>query len=115
MDTRDAVLRDYLAKLIVVGPPVAIVLFGSQATGQAGPDSDFDFCVIEHDLAMEVNPPARRDRYWRALRPRTAPVDLLVYAQSEFARAYHDGWSVPQEIVQKGIWLYGSPRSVGIA
>ena len=111
---RQSVLHAYVKKMIDVGPPLAIVLFGSQARGEATEDSDFDFCVIERDAAMQADPKGRRMVYWRALRPRTVPVDVVVYAQSEFIGNYGEGWSVVRDIVGEGVWLYGSPRSAGL-
>ena len=111
---RQRVLEAYVKQMIAVGPPVAIVLFGSQARGEATEDSDFDFCVIERDATMRIDPKSRRMAYWRAVRPRIVPVDLLVYAQSQFVSRYGDGWSVVRDIVGEGVWLYGSPRSAGL-
>lgn len=57
---------------------VKIVLFGSRARGDAGPDSDFDFLVVERD------PPDRHAemvRLGRALRPLGMPFDVVVVSE----------------------------------
>lgn len=62
----------------VAADPVKIVLFGSHARGDAGPDSDFDFLVVERD------PPDRHAemvRLGRALRPFGVPFDIIVVSE----------------------------------
>lgn len=62
----------------VAEDPVKIVLFGSRARGDAGPDSDFDFLVVERD------PRSRHDemvRLGRALRPLGMPFDVIVVSE----------------------------------
>jgi predicted nucleotidyltransferase len=62
----------------VADDPVKIVLFGSRARGDAGPDSDFDFLVVERD------PRNRHDemvRLGRALRPLGMPFDVIVVSE----------------------------------
>jgi uncharacterized protein len=68
----------------VAADPVKIVLFGSHARGDAGPDSDFDFLVIERD------PPDRHAemvRLGRALRPLGMPFDIIVVS-----KRYAEDW-----------------------
>jgi predicted nucleotidyltransferase len=58
--------------------PVKIILFGSQARGDAAADSDFDFLVIERD------PPDRHAemvRLSRALKPLRIRADILVVSE----------------------------------
>jgi len=50
----------------VAADPVKIVLFGSHVRGDAGPDSDFDFLVVERDPQDRH---AEMVRLGRALRP----------------------------------------------
>jgi predicted nucleotidyltransferase len=65
--------------------PVKIVLFGSRARGDAGPDSDYDFLVVERDLKDKH---AEMIRLRRALRPLGVPCDVLVVSEQ-----YADEWS----------------------
>ena len=61
--------------------PDKIILFGSAATGNAGPDSDVDFLIIKKDT-----PYKGRDRIIEVSRliDRDIPADFLVYRPDEF-------------------------------
>ncbi len=58
--------------------PVKILLFGSRARGDAGPESDYDFLVVERDLKDRK---AEMIRLRRALRPLGVPCDVLVVSE----------------------------------
>ena len=58
--------------------PVKVVLFGSHARGDAGPDSDLDFLAVERDVGDRH---AEMVRLGRALRPLGIPVDVVVVSE----------------------------------
>ncbi len=68
----------------VAADPIKIVLFGSRARGDAGPDSDFDFLVVERDPQDRH---AEMVRLGRALRPLGMPFDVVVVSER-----YADDW-----------------------
>jgi len=49
--TRQETIDEITRRLVDVYRPVRIYLFGSEARGDAGPDSDLDLCVILPDDA----------------------------------------------------------------
>lgn len=55
--------------------PARVILFGSHARGDAGPDSDLDFLVVEREVDDRH---AEMVRLSRALRSLGVPVDVLV-------------------------------------
>jgi predicted nucleotidyltransferase len=58
--------------------PARVILFGSWARGDAGPDSDLDFLVIEKEVGSKLDEMVRlRD----ALPPLGVPVDVLVVSE----------------------------------
>jgi len=67
--------------LIEAARPKRIILFGSQARGEAGEDSDFDVMVVEEAVADRV---AEMVRLNRLLRSFDIPVDLLVVSAEKF-------------------------------
>ncbi|WP_028962904.1 nucleotidyltransferase domain-containing protein [Sulfobacillus thermosulfidooxidans] len=105
---RSAILDDYIQKMVRVGHPEAIVLFGSEANHTANDESDFDFLVIEQN----AGPPRQRAiKYQMALRPRIIPSDILVRTPEELQHAVAEGHPVIREILQKGRWVYGESRT----
>ena len=62
--------------------PARVLLFGSYARGDAGPDSDLDFLVIERDVP---NRHVEMVRLTRELRSFGVPVDVLVVSEAYVA------------------------------
>ncbi len=70
-------------KILAVASPSQIILFGSQARGDADADSDIDLMVIE---PLVDNPALEAVRLYRAVGWVGTGVDILVYSEAEFAR-----------------------------
>jgi uncharacterized protein len=74
-----AALIDEAARRIVAAAPGArVVLFGSHARGQAGPDSDVDLLVIEPRVDDRF---AEIVRLQRVLAPLRLPADVIVVSE----------------------------------
>lgn len=71
------------ALLAAASAPAKVILFGSHARGDAGPDSDLDFLVIERNVADRA---AEAVRLRRALRGFGAPVDVVVMDEALVSR-----------------------------
>jgi uncharacterized protein len=59
--------------------PARVVLFGSHARGDAGPNSDLDFLVIERDVP---NRHAEMVRLEREVRSLGVPIDIVVVSEA---------------------------------
>jgi len=84
--------------------PQAIILFGSHARGETGPESDLDLMVI-----AESNRP-RIERYGqvrRLFRGMGLGMDILVYTPDEFAQFQSVPGSLTYTIAHEGRLLYG--------
>src|SRR5580692_8272754 len=66
--------------------PDKIILFGSYARGDAGPDSDIDLLVLFPDVA---DPNKRSAELYASLLDFTGPTDIVVSTTSRFER-YRD-------------------------
>ena len=87
MDKPDeALLAEITRRIVAVSDPQQIILFGSQARGDAGPDSDLDLLVIKDEVA---SPRAEAARIYRALAGLSTPVDVVV-ARSDYVRRHRD-------------------------
>lgn len=73
---------DQAAKLLLAAAPGStVILFGSQARGDARPDSDVDFLVVEPQVSDWVEETVRlRD----VLMPLPLAVDVIVYSRERF-------------------------------
>ena len=107
--TRQETIDEIARRLIDFYQPVRIYLFGSEARGDSGPDSDLDFCVVLPDDAPEslYRDRSIHRRFW-GLR---AAVDVVRLPCSDFdARAAHVVASLPATIVREGRLLYDASR-----
>ena len=83
--------------------PERIILFGSQARGDAGPDSDVDLLVV-----MDVE----KDKREAAIAIRTAlhdiriPTDIIVTTPEDFAWRKNIPGTIERPAVQEGKVLY---------
>jgi uncharacterized protein len=100
----DELLNEVVRRVLQVGSPHQIVLFGSRARGDARPDSDLDLLILEDS---ELPRYQRSPRYYHALAGVFPAKDIVVYTPEEVKE-----WSeVPNAFVtaalREGRVLYG--------
>lgn len=81
-----------------------VILFGSHARGDAGPDSDLDFLVIEPRIKSRN---AEFVRLRNAIGEVGVPVDLIVYRNSEAAKWGDVPGTVVHDALRDGRVLVG--------
>lgn len=88
----DKLLAEMTRRIVQTIHPKKVVLFGSRARGDARPNSDYDFLVIQET----TEPPHKRSgRLYTVLAEFPAEVEVLVYTPEEV-----DDWgAVPQAFV----------------
>lgn len=80
----EALLQRMTAAIVAEADPERVILFGSRARGEAGPDSDVDLIVIEAEpFGPDRDRRAEAVRLWRALAGFRVPKDILVYSRDE--------------------------------
>ncbi len=99
----DQQLDEMIQRILTVGNPDKIVLFGSRARGEANPDSDYDLLLIETSTLPRYK---RAARYRRALIGTAPSKDVLVWTPAEVEK-----WSgVPNAfittVLREGVVLY---------
>jgi predicted nucleotidyltransferase len=102
-------LQEIVGAIRSVADPAAIVLFGSQARGQANEHSDIDLLVIRREEFLEGE--SRRlelGRFYRAVAVRSIiPKDILLFTKSE-VREWRNTTNHPvSEALRDGRVLYG--------
>ena len=103
---RDPILAEMVNRLVATLNPRRIYLFGSQARGDAGPDSDYDLLLLVDDASE----PAYRlsQRGYRALRGIVAAVDVVVWDRETFDARLHLTASFPATVVREGRLLHAA-------
>jgi uncharacterized protein len=100
------VLPEIVNRLVATLHPRRIYLFGSQARGDAGPDSDYDLLVLVDD----PDEPTYRlsQRGYRALRGIPAAIDVVVWDRETFDARLHLRASFPATVVREGRLLHAA-------
>lgn len=81
-----------------------IVLFGSHAWGEPGPDSDFDILVIVQESNEEFY--KRPVTGYRALRGIKESIEIIVMTLKEYREASVPPASLFNKIMRQGVKLY---------
>ncbi|AUB83821.1 nucleotidyltransferase domain-containing protein [Candidatus Thiodictyon syntrophicum] len=103
----DRIARDIINATVAAVAPERIVLFGSRARGDAGPDSDLDLLVVSRDsFTPQRTRQGELRRIRQALRAFRLPVDVLLYSSDEI-----DAWrQSPNHVIarslREGITVY---------
>lgn len=100
----ESTIQTYVDRILSVGNPQAIVLFGSTARGQANADSDIDLLIID-DVIDERRAAIR---YGMATRPRPVATDIVVMSPRTFMAELKDKDPMVLDIFAQGRWLVGN-------
>ena len=105
--TKPEIIEEMTRRLVDYCHPVRIYLFGSEARGDAGPDSDLDFMVVlPDDTPDDV---MRSSGGYKSLSGLGIPKDVIPWRQSDFeGRAAYVPTSLPATVVREGKLLYES-------
>ena len=105
----EEMINDTVSVIVRRTRPEAIILFGSQASGKAGPHSDIDLIVIESASFSQGNDRRREmTRLWQALAKFPVPRDILVYSRDEVERWRDARNHVIAKALKEGRFLYGT-------
>ncbi len=99
-------LQDAISRLVEAYRPQAIWLFGSQARGDASPDSDYDLMVIVDDNADRQH--RKSELAYRVLRSLGRAIDVAVWRRSAFQEQARSVTSLPATILSEGILVYAA-------
>jgi predicted nucleotidyltransferase len=102
-----APLLDHVTKTIVERfHPKRIMVFGSHARGDAGPDSDLDLFI---EMDTPLRPPDRAIEVSEVFGLRPWAMDIVVYTPDEVRRLRHVKGTLLSVIEKEGKVLYEQP------
>ncbi len=101
-------LRQQIRESLEPLHPEKVIVFGSYAHGEAGPDSDIDLIVV---LDSDAMPTTYRDRVRNRLLVRRAldalnrdyALDVFVYTLPEWKRFQEAGGAFAKEVASQGV------------
>ena len=99
----DEILQEVDRRILAVGSPLKIVLFGSRARGDAHPDSDLDLLIIEESDLPRYK---RAARYLHALVGLFPEKDVVVWTPAEIEEWAQVPNAFITEVVREGKVLY---------
>ena len=99
----DDVIADVVERVVNAFHPKRIVVFGSAARGEAGPDSDLDLFV---EMESALRPLARAVAVRRALRDVDVPMDVFVYTPEEVEARRGDVGDLLSYVDAEGVVCY---------
>jgi predicted nucleotidyltransferase len=101
-----AILADVVRRIVEVAHhPDRIVLFGSAARGQVGPDSDLDLLVVKSGV-----PHRRRlaEQIYRRLFALTVPINVIVVSPEDVERYRDNVGPIIGPALEEGRVVYGA-------
>jgi len=102
-------LREAIRRIVEAGKPRRIILFGSAARGQSGPDSDVDLLVVTGDEVTSCRRESVRLR--RAVGDVLLALDIVVVPESRLAALGQVPGLVYRVALREGRVLYEAPRA----
>jgi predicted nucleotidyltransferase len=104
---KQEVIEEMTRRLVDYYHPVRIYLFGSEARGDSGPDSDLDFLVVLPDDTPEDV--MRSSGGYESLSGFGISKDVIPWRQTDFeGRAAYVRASLPATVIREGKLLYES-------
>jgi predicted nucleotidyltransferase len=103
----DQIARDIINATVRAVAPERIILFGSRARGDFGPDSDLDLLVVSRgSFTAQCTRQGELRRIRQALRPFRFPVDVLLYSSDEIEAWRQSPNHVIARSLREGITVY---------
>ena len=105
MQSDPEVIEQLVRRIIEIVQPLRIILFGSAARGEMGPDSDIDVLVV---MPEGVHRRRTAQLLYRQIRGLGVPFDILVATPDDLERHRDNIGLVYQSILQEGREVYAA-------
>lgn len=105
MEAEEAIVRELVNRIVESARPLRIILFGSAARGEMGPDSDLDVLVVMPEGV-------HRRRTAQDLHQRMCgvgrPVEILVATPSDLTKHGHNRGLIYHQVLRDGRVIYAA-------
>ena len=105
MQSEPEVIEQLIRRIIELVQPLRIILFGSAARGEMGPDSDIDVLVVMPD---GVHRRQTAQLLYRQIRGLGVPFDILVATSNDLEMHKDNIGMIYQSILQEGKEVYAA-------
>lgn len=105
MKASEQTLNEIIRRIVEIARPQSIILFGSGARGEMGPDSDLDLLVI---VPHHVHQRKTAQTIYRQLIGVGFAVDIIVATAEDIARYGESDGTVLQAALHEGTVLYAA-------
>lgn len=97
------IIPEITRRLLSVSDPEQIILFGSYARGDFGPDSDLDLMVVMKGIQ---SPREESTRLRRSLRGLMVPIDVIVATPEQLVRHKNTVGLIYRTVLSEGEIIY---------
>ena len=105
MQSDPEVIEQLVRRIIEIVHPLRIILFGSAARGEMGPDSDIDVLVV---MPEGVHRRRTAQLLYRQIRGLGVPFDILVATPDDLERYKDNIGLIYQSILREGREVYAA-------
>ena len=107
MTDRDlsSIIQDLVERIVDLVDPVRVILFGSAAKGQSGPESDVDLLVV---VPEGVHRRRTAQRLYRDIRGIEISFDILVATPSDLERHRDNPGLIYRAVLEEGKEVYAA-------
>ncbi len=99
-------IKEIAQKIVKEFKPEKIILFGSWAWGNPGPDSDIDLLIVKDSNKKRIE---RQIEIRKSLPDSNLPMDILVYTPSEIDESIHKNRNLfLEDVIANGKVLYAA-------
>lgn len=99
----EEILDEVKRRIIPRFHPQRIILFGSYAGGQPGPDSDLDLLII---MEVEGSTRQKANEIDMLLADRSIPMDFIVLTPEQYERQKNIAGSIARQVEREGKVIY---------
>jgi predicted nucleotidyltransferase len=105
MEAESVVIARFVRRIVETVHPLRVILFGSAARGQRGPDGDIDFLVV---MPEGVHRRKTAQLLYQAVESGGVPFDVIVATPSDLEAHKDNPGLIYREILREGRELYAA-------